>query len=303
MAEQSIHPDTKLGHVNLTVRDLKQTLPFYKDVLGFKVRRNEKGVAQLGAGGEDLVVLTENPEANDPGFATGLYHFAILVPSRLELARSLRRLIETEAPLQGFANHLVSEAIYLADPEGNGIEIYRDRPRSQWLDKQGRLVMGTEPLDVRGVLRELENDKEPWQGLDRATALGHMHLKITNVKRDEAFYRNVLGFDEMVAMPTAAFVSAGGYHHHVGMNTWESAGAPPPPAGATGLQSFTVELPNEAELSRIADRVRQAELPLAQVNEGLLVRDPSQNGVVLTVKSGTKDGGRKTKDDNEIVKD
>jgi len=281
----SIHPDTTLGHVNLTVRDFKTALPFYQQVLGFQVHRNAKGVAHLGAGKQDLVILTEDPAARDPGFATGLYHFAILVPSRLELARSLRRLIETEAPLQGFADHLVSEAIYLADPDGNGIEIYRDRPRSQWVDRSGNFVMGTEPLDVRGILQELAEDQAPWQGLDLATVLGHMHLKIANVKRDEAFYRQVLGFDEMAVMPSAAFLSAGGYHHHLGMNTWESAGAPPHPAGSIGLQSFTVELPDAAELSRVADRVHKAEVPLEETDEGLLVRDPSQNGVVLTVKA------------------
>ncbi len=280
----AIDAKTHLGHVHLTVRDLKRVLPFYQDVLGFELKRIEKGTAHLGApDGGDILQLTENPEAREPGYATGLYHFAVLVPSRFELARSLRQLAQTETPLQGFADHLVSEAIYLADPEGNGIEIYRDRPRSEWqYDRNHHLRMASDPLDVHGILGELEKETTPWQGLAPGTVLGHMHLKIANVKRDEAFYRDVLGFDEMALLPSAAFLSAGGYHHHLGMNTWESAGASPPPPDARGLRWFTVIVPDQAELERVADRVRQTGLPLQEQDEGLLVRDPSQNGIVLT---------------------
>jgi catechol 2,3-dioxygenase len=144
--------------------------------------------------------------------------------------------------------------------------------------------MGTVQVDVRGVLRELEHETEPWPGLDPGTVLGHMHLKISNVKRDESFYRDILGFDEMAVMPSAAFLSAGGYHHHLGMNTWESQGAMPPPADAIGLQYFTVELQDRAELGRVADRVRTAEFGITETTNGLLVRDPSQNSVVLTTQ-------------------
>ncbi|HZQ06219.1 MAG TPA: VOC family protein [Anaerolineae bacterium] len=281
----SIHPDTNLGYVHLTVNDLKSSLPYYTDVLGFHVHRNENGTAHLGAGGDDLVLLTENPDAKDPGIATGLYHFAILVPSRLELARALRRLAETQVPLQGFSDHLVSEAIYLSDPDGNGIEIYRDRPRDQWTFQNGALRMASDPLDIRGILRELEADNSPSPRLAPDTKLGHMHLKIANVKRDEAFYRDVLGFDEMAILPSAAFVSAGGYHHHLGMNTWESAGAAPPPPDSIGLQYFTVRLPNSDELTRVANQVRSAGFDLEETDAGLLVRDPSKNAVVLTTQN------------------
>lgn len=278
----SIHPETRLGFVHLTVRDLKQSLAFYQNVLGFKVHRQEDDTARLGAGGADLLVLTENPSARYVRGTTGLYHFATLVPSRVELAQVLKSLIETETPVQGFADHLVSEAIYLADPDGNGIEIYRDRPRQEWYDARGQFRMGTEPLNLRSLLGELKGHEDKWTGLNPRTVLGHMHLQSANVRPDEAFYHDVLGFDVMVNWGSASFLSAGGYHHHIGMNTWNSAGAPPPPPDAVGLRYFTVQLPNRDELSRVVDRVRDAGVPVEETEAGLLVRDPSHNALVLT---------------------
>ena len=282
----SIHADTKLGYVHLTVSDLKKSLAFYQDVLGFKIHSHAArgGTARLGAGEQDLLLLTENPGARLMAHATGLYHFAILVPSRFHLAQSLRRIADTETPVQGFADHLVSEAIYLADIDGNGIEIYRDRPRAEWHDARGNLRMGSDPLDTRSVLGELNGRDEKWNGLGAGTVLGHMHLQIANVGRDEAFYRDVLGFDVMMNMGSASFVSAGGYHHHVGMNIWNSAGAPPPSPDAVGLRYFTVELPDHNELGRVIDRVRGAGVAVEETGPGLLVRDPSSNGVVLSAQ-------------------
>ena len=291
----SIHPGTKLGYVHLIVHDLKKSLAFYQDVLGFKIHSQTGDTARLGAGGADtctathpvrckcLLVLTENPSARPVPRTTGLYHFAILVPSRFNLAQSLRQLADTETPVQGFADHLVSEAIYLSDIDGNGIEIYRDRPRDQWYDARGNFRMGTDPLDLRGVLSELDGRPEKWMGLVPGTVLGHMHLQIADVRRDEAFYRDVLGFDVMANLGSASFVSAGGYHHHLGMNTWNSAGAPPPPPDAVGLRYFTVELPNRAELSQVVDRLQKAGTGIEEAETGMLVRDPSHNGLVLTL--------------------
>lgn len=283
MTENPIHPDTTLGYVHLNISDLNKSLPFYQEILGFQMHRREGDTAYLGAGKDDILALTERHGAVKPRFATGLYHFAVLVPSRLELARSLRRLIKTEYPLQGFADHLVSEAIYLADPDGNGIEIYRDRPRKEWYDAQGNIQMATDPLDVRGVLAELNGHDGTPRGFDAATKLGHMHLQVANVRQAKAFYSDILGFDLiMMYGPSAAFVSAGGYHHHIGMNTWNSAGAPPPPPESIGLRNFVVRLPNLNELGKVLDRVRAAGLAVEEQNEGLLVRDPSQIAVVLT---------------------
>lgn len=279
----SLHPDTRVGYAHLTIPDMKRSLAFYQNVLGMQVHHIEKKVAHLGAGGDDLLLLTENPDANAPGRATGLYHFAILTPSRFELARSLRNLIQHDIEL-GFGDHIVSEAIYLNDPDGNGIEIYRDRPRSDWYDKDGNFTMGTLPVDVRGVLSELENETDVWQGLHRDTMLGHMHLKIANVNRDAAFYRDIIGFDEMTNIGSAAFLSAGGYHHHLGMNVWESAGAPPPRPDSIGLRYYTIVLPSTDEFARVTNRLLQAGARLEETDAGLLTRDPSQNGVMLTVK-------------------
>lgn len=275
-------PDaTRLGYVQLTVPDLKKSLAFYQTVLGMQVDRREKNLAYLGAGADDLLVLVENPSAKLPRRNTGLYHLAILVPSRFELARALRNFVQNDIEL-GFGDHIVSEAIYFSDPDGNGIEVYRDRPRSEWYDKQGNFVMGTLPVDVRGVMSELEHETDVWKGLHRDTVLGHMHLKIANVDRDAAFYREVIGFDEMANMGSAAFLSAGLYHHHLGMNVWESAGAAPPPPDAAGLNFFTVVLPDADALSLVTHRLSRAGRTVQEIEAGLLVRDPSQNGVVLT---------------------
>lgn len=281
----SIDPNTRLGYVQLTVRDFDRALPFYQDVLGFKLHERKGNLARLGAGGADLLRLTENPDARPVRRATGLYHFAVLVPSRLHLAHSLRRLADTETPVQGFADHFVSEAIYLADPDGNGIEIYRDRPRRDWYDARGRFNMGTAPLDIEGVLGELENNNGTWTGLDPQTVLGHMHLKIANVPRDQAFYRDLLGFDVMAELPSAAFLSAGGYHHHLGMNTWESAGASPSPPDAVGLDYFTVELPDAEQVQRAVNRVHEAGLPVQETDAGVLIHDPAHNAVVLRTQT------------------
>jgi catechol 2,3-dioxygenase len=283
MAAETIHPATRLGYVHLTVSNLEQALSFYQQSLGFQVHSRENGTARLGAGREDLVVLTEQPQARRVAGTTGLYHFAILVPSRLELARSLRHLGETRTPLQGFSDHLVSEAIYLADPDGNGIEIYRDRPRSEWQYDQGRLRMATDPLDIQGLLAELNDQPETWSGLHPETVLGHVHLHVAHINQAETFYVDVLGFELMVRYgPTASFLAAGGYHHHLGINTWNGVGAPPPPPDAVGLRWYIVYLPDEAELNRVAARVRQAGLPLEERPEGLLLHDPAGNGLILS---------------------
>ena len=213
----SIDPNMKLGHVALTVSNLARSIEFYREVLGFKVKYDENGLAHLGAGGEDIVVLHENPQARRVRGTSGLYHFAILVPSRVELAKSLKRLAEMQWPVQGFSDHLVSEAIYLPDPDGNGIEIYRDRPRSDWPRLNGQIRMATDPLDLNGVLSELDGHDVAWTGLHPWTVLGHMHLHVGNLSQANAFYGDVVGLDLITRYGNSAlFMSAGGYHHHLG---------------------------------------------------------------------------------------
>jgi len=284
MALFSIDPNTNIGSTHLTVADLARSERFYTSVLGFRpLTRTNDTLTLTADGATPLLALTELPGAPPkPARATGLYHFAILTPSRLDLARSLRRLAEMRYPLSGASDHLVSEALYLDDPDGNGIEIYRDRPRAEWPRPGGQIQMATDPLDIDGILAELERDDQPWDGLAATTTIGHMHLHVADLKAAEAFYHGVLGFDIIVRYgPSALFVSAGGYHHHIGLNTWAGVGAPPAPAGSAGLRHFIVRLPNQAALDAVLTRVREAEIGIDDHADGALVRDASRNAVVL----------------------
>jgi len=231
--------DAHIGQVSLTVRDLERSLSFYREVLGFV----ELGPGRLGpAGGRVLIELHERKDAIvKPRRSAGLFHFAILVPSRAALGRSLRRLAETRWPMSGAADHLVSEALYLNDPDGLGIEIYRDRPRDTWRMANGELAMATDPLDLEAIHDE-PGAETPWNGLEAGTIMGHVHLHVPHIDTAEAFYCGRIGFDPIVRRyPGALFVSAGGYHHHLGLNTWAGIGAPPPPENSAGLRSFTIE--------------------------------------------------------------
>ena len=268
--------------MHLTVSDLGRSVRFYESHLGFRLRQCDDRTTWLGAGREDLLVLSACESAPRLRGTTGLYHFAVLVPSRVELARSLRRLIETDMVMQGFADHGVSEAMYLADPDGNGIEVYRDRPHAEWPYVAGRLQMGADPLDLEIILRELHGQEDSWPGLARETTIGHVHLHVSRLADAEAFYVGALGFDLMQRYgPSALFVSAGGYHHHIGLNTWAGVGAPPPPPGAIGLRHFVVRLPDRPALDRVAERIRSAGLKPKEADGGLLVRDPAGNAIVL----------------------
>jgi len=234
--------DARIDSVSLTVTDLDRSVPFYCDVLGFREAGREGATSFLAAdAGPVLIELHERRDAiAKPRRTTGLFHFAILVPTRAALGRSLRRLSDRQWPLSGVADHLVSEALYLNDPDGLGIEIYRDRPRDTWRMANGELAMATDPLDLQSVAGE-PGAEAPWHGLESGTVIGHLHLHVSHLEAGEAFYCGEIGFEPVVrGYPGALFVSAGGYHHHLGMNTWVGVGAPPPPENAVGLRSFTV---------------------------------------------------------------
>lgn len=278
----SLPAQLSLSRVHLNVQNLERSLAFYQQALGMQLHRQEGDTAYLGAGRADLLAITERPTASRAARATGLYHFAILTPSRFELAQSLRRLAETRTPLQGFSDHLVSEAIYLGDPDGHGIEIYRDRPRTDWVDAAGNFRMGSEPLDVQGIIAELGETPPDWSGLHPETVLGHMHLHVRNVPEAVKFYRDVLGFDVMAEWNGAAFVSAGGYHHHLGLNTWGTLNAPPPPPESISLRSFVITLPHVKDWAPVQSRLQAAGVPVEAQANGWLVRDPSQNALVFT---------------------
>jgi catechol 2,3-dioxygenase len=283
----SIHPATTLGPVALTVSDLAASRQFYEQAIGLQALDRDDGtVAMAAQDGRPLVVL--HGDSTAPGLdrrKTGLFHLAILLPSRLDLAFALARLAEARWPLDGASDHLVSEALYLSDPDGNGIEIYRDRPRDEWAYENGALQMSTLPLDLRDVLGELSQATGPQTVAPAGTTMGHVHLQVSDIPEAEAFYNGVLGFDVMVrGYPGALFVSAGGYHHHLGLNTWHSAGSGPPAPGSVGLRHYEVQLPDSAELAAVLGRVRAAGIDTADVQGGTLVRDPSGNGVRLTAR-------------------
>lgn len=238
--------DAHIGEVSLAVRDLDRSRAFYQELLGFEETDRTGRSCSLGPpGGRRLIELVETPQATArPRRSAGLYHFAILVPSRAALGRSLRRLAERRWPLTGASDHLVSEALYLEDPDGLGIEIYRDRPRAEWPMRNGQLAMATDPLDVQAVHDE-PGAEASWTGLEAATVIGHVHLHVPHLDTAEALYRGRIGFEPTVrGYPGALFVAAGGYHHHLGLNTWTGIGAPPPPEHAVGLRSFTIESPS-----------------------------------------------------------
>jgi catechol 2,3-dioxygenase len=287
-AAPSIAADTSLGAVSLTVSDLARSRAFYETALGLSVRELDDGDLVFGVpGGHALVRL--HGDASAPALdrrATGLFHLAILYPARLDLAHALARLAAARWSLDGVSDHLVSEALYLSDPDGNGIELYRDRPREQWNYADGQLEMATLPLDLRNLADELSSAEGPQPGAPAGTVMGHVHLQVASIPEAEAFYHGVLGFDVTVrGYPGALFVSAGGYHHHLGLNTWHSAGSGPAPAGAVGLRSYEVILPDRSELERVLQRVRDAGLAADPHDDGAVaVRDPSGNLVVLRAR-------------------
>lgn len=250
--------DAHIGQVSLTVRDLDRSLSFYRDVLGFHESTRDGRAARLGpAGGRTLLELHENNAAiPKPSRSAGLYHFAILVPSRAALGRSLRRLADQRWPLTGAADHLVSEAVYLNDPDGLGIEVYRDRPREEWPVRNGQLLMASDPLDLQGLLDE-PGAETPWNGLEAGTVIGHVHLCVPHLAAAEALYCGQVGLQPTVrGYPGALFAAAGGYHHHLGMNTWAGVGAPAPPEHAVGLRSFTIESRELRESEIVDDSTR-----------------------------------------------
>ena len=262
----SIAPATAIGRVHLTVSDLARSRAFYERLLGLIATEQPDGSVLLGgeARWPPLLSLVGDSSASprDPR-QTGLFHFAILVPSRRDLAVALTRLVQGGWRLSGASDHLVSEALYLNDPDGNGIEIYWDRDRSDWRrEASGEIAMATLPLDIEDLLHELDDapfDPDADALMPEGTRIGHMHLQVSELEQIERFYAGVLGFDVMVrAYPGALFVSAGGYHHHIGLNTWNSRGGATPPPGAIGLGAYEIRLPDAGALADVLARVQAA---------------------------------------------
>jgi catechol 2,3-dioxygenase len=285
-SEKRLHPQTEVGMVTLKVADLRRSLAFYGDQIGLRVLDRGADKVTLGAGSRPVVALEEIPGARpQPARTTGLYHSAILFPDRRSLGIKIAQLAAAGIPV-GQGDHLVSEAFYLSDPDGNGLELYRDRPRSEWQWDGDTVRMATDSVDVEGMFAEIGDldgamtDKSAADG----TKLGHMHLRVSDIALAEKFYVETLGFDVTARGPGALFVSAGGYHHHLGLNTWQSRGAPPAPEDSAGLREFSLVLPDTSEIERAAARMGTAGFVVERDQEGVLLRDPFENRIRLTVR-------------------
>lgn len=286
-ASDRLPPTTRLGPVTLTVRDSQRALEFYEHVLGLRVRRREDGVALLGVGGEELLMLREHPGAQRPGRHAGLYHVALLYPSREELARAALRLASTRTPIQGASDHGTHEAIYLADPDGNGLELAADRPRERWPDisDQRLYSAGPQPLDLDGLLA-LVHGEPPCTRAAQGLRIGHVHLHVADTAAALRFYTEAIGFEKVVELGrSAAFVAIGGYHHHLAFNTWRGEGVAPAPADAVGLVHWTIYLPSAADVAAVRERLERRGIEYAICDAALLVRDPSGNAVLVEAAS------------------
>lgn len=282
-----IDPATHMGRVHYTAANLEAQIAFYRDRLGFQLLWREGDTAALGTSARELLRLTQDPDARPARRTTGLYHTAFLVPTRWELAQLVRRIAETRTPIQGHSNHGSHLAFYLPDAEGNGIELAWDFPRNLWPMRDGKLYpdgMTRAGVDIDELFAELEKDARAWDGLSADTVVGHVHLHTSNLDKAQAFYHDILGFDVTLRSDdfAAVFVSAGGYHHHLGFNVWNGVGAPPAPPGSIGLRYFTVVLPDAAALQAVVGRLEGAGYASTRTDNGVTLTDPAGLGVLLT---------------------
>jgi len=283
----TIHPATDVGTVTLKVADLARSITFYTQLIGFEALQRGDHNAVLGAGTRPILLLKEVPGASRLARnVTGLYHAAILFPDRHSLAVKIAQIKNINYPF-GYSDHLVSEAFYLDDPDANGLELYRDRPRSEWTWIDGQVQMALDPIDFDSFFAEIKDGDEAMNTplAPVGTKLGHMHLRVGNIPDAERFYHEVLGFDIVALMPEALFVSAGGYHHHIGMNTWESKNGKLPIEPSAGLREFSLVLPDQAELDRLTNQIEVAGVAVERNGESAIVLDPWQNRIRLTIQN------------------
>ena len=276
----------RLGSVTLAVADRQRSLAFYRDFLGLSLieegTRHGEPTITLGAAGTAVIRLVVRPGiAPLPRRVTGLYHAAILLPNRTALARIVLRLADARYPF-GAADHGVSEALYLDDPDGNGLEIYRDRPRDEWIWRDGQIAMTTIPLDLQSIVDEIGEGDPRWAPLPAGTTLGHMHLRVGDASAAERFYAGVLGFDVVARVPGARFMSVDGYHHHLGANSWESAAAQPRSEDTAGLIEWEIILPTIDDIVATASRLSAAGITIdARADGSLDILDPWRTRLVL----------------------
>lgn len=280
-------PDaTRLGRVRLAVADLERSIAYYETVLGLRVIDRATGVARLGPHGDDRVIVELHEQQGAKPIARrghiGLYHFAVLLPDRASLGRFVRHLGEIGA-YAGMSDHFVSEAVYLTDPDGLGIEVYADRPREQWRVQDRQLAMTTVPLDVPNLVAAAGSER--WTGAPAGTTLGHVHLYVRDLAEAEKFYHQGVGFDKVVwSYPGALFMSAGGYHHHLGTNTW-AAGAPPATDDDARLLDWEIVLPSANDVTAAAGAIEAAGFLAERGTDSATARDPWGIQLRLTTAS------------------
>jgi len=282
--ETVIDPATRVGMLALSVSHLGRSVDFYTGALGLTGLARDDATATLGIGSVPVLQLIEQPGARpwprETRSFTGLFHFAILMPTRADLGRWLGHWLTLGLPL-GQGDHLVSEALYISDPDQHGIEIYRDRPQSQWRWTNGYVQMATDPVDIQGLLREAQQAGQPWQGMPAGAHLGHIHLQVGAIPEAGRFYQEILGFGVRSEMPTALFLAAGSYHHHIGANTWHSRGAGPAPADMVSLRFFTIDLPDEPARQALLERLQAAGYPYQETPAGVVLQDPWHTTIIL----------------------
>ena len=267
-----IPDNTKIQSIDLTVKDLESSLNFYNKLLGFKIIEKKSNTAYLSSNGNYpyLISLEENKSANPLNrHAAGLYHTAFRFPDRKSLALEFLHLHENNTKFHGFSDHIVSEAIYLGDPDGNGVELYVDKPRSEWVWKLGQVQMDTLPLNLHVLTNELDNRDEKWTGINPGVDIGHIHLRVTDLFKAEKFYSNLLGFNITTSnYPGALFISAGGYHHHIGANIWSSNNGPAMKENSLGLKSFTINIPDANFVDEIKTNSIKNGLEFSELRNG-----------------------------------
>ena len=275
-----------IGAIGLIVRDMDKLAGFYRGLLGLSELERSARHVRLGTpGGVPLIEIEHRPDAKpDDQRAAGLYHTAFLMPTRLDHARWILHIAQNRVPITGASDHGVSEAFYLDDPEGNGIEVYNDRPPERWQRQDGLIVMQTKPLDVEAILRDT-TPTEPYREAPEGLRIGHVHLRVGNVERAELFYRGAVGLDLTRRRGGATFMSSGGYHHHVGANVWHSDGAGPRDSDRAGLAWFSMESADASAFESVRTRLAAASAPVTPVAGGIESADPWGTRVRFTTAS------------------
>jgi catechol 2,3-dioxygenase len=268
-----------LGRVRLRIANLERSLEFYAGRMGLHVREQDDRSAQLAAapGAPPIISLQQLPGTLPrPEYAIGLYHFAILFPNRSLLGQKVLDLLDAKWPFTGFADHGVSEAAYLSDPDGNGVELYSDRPRADWPGRSDSITMYTRPLDLNNLFAAAADAD---LALTNRTRMGHIHLHVSNLERARQFYQDVVGFEVTNdEFPGALFLAAGGYHHHLGTNTWARRTADP---DAAGLLDWLLHVPGDEAKSLLRQRLETGGVVIEPASEGWRVSDPDGNALII----------------------